>query len=153
MGTVDATALAAQVVALLAGRAAEKGLRLGSDLPPGVSVRADQRSLEQVLVNLVDNAVKYTSRGEVTLRAERDGSSWVLAVVDSGAGIEAHHLPRLFERFYRVDPGRSREQGGTGLGLAIVKHLVQGMGGEVGVESGPQGSRFWVRLPAAGSPG
>jgi two-component system phosphate regulon sensor histidine kinase PhoR len=69
--------------------------------------------------------------------------------VDTGPGIERHHLPRLFERFYRIDPGRSREQGGTGLGLAIVKHLVHGMSGDVGVESGEGGSRFWVRLPAA----
>jgi two-component system phosphate regulon sensor histidine kinase PhoR len=146
---VDATALALQVVGLLAGAAAEKGLALRSELPPGVAVRADPKALEQVLVNLVDNAVKYTARGEVALRAERDGSTWTLAVVDSGPGIERHHLPRLFERFYRVDAGRSREQGGTGLGLAIVKHLVQGMSGEVGVESGPEGSRFWVKLPAA----
>ena len=149
MAPVDATATAGQVVAQLAGAAAEKHLSLRSELPADVVVRADQRSLEQVLVNLVDNAVKYTTRGEVAIRAERDGSTWVLSVVDTGAGIERHHLPRLFERFYRVDAGRSREQGGTGLGLAIVKHLVQGMSGEVGVESGPEGSRFWVRLAAA----
>jgi len=146
---VDATALGARVLALLSPAAAEKGLTLRSELPEGVAVRADARALEQVLVNLVDNAVKYTARGNVALRAERDGSTWVLAVVDSGPGIERHHLPRLFERFYRVDAGRSREQGGTGLGLAIVKHLVQGMSGEVGVESDSAGSRFWVRLPAA----
>jgi two-component system phosphate regulon sensor histidine kinase PhoR len=149
MAPVGVAGVADQVLAQLTGKAAEKGLRLRSELPPEAIVRADQRSLEQVFVNLVDNAVKYTGRGEVVLRAERDGATWVVSVVDSGAGIEAHHLPRLFERFYRVDAGRSREQGGTGLGLAIVKHLVQGMGGEVGVESGPQGSRFWVRLDAA----
>jgi two-component system phosphate regulon sensor histidine kinase PhoR len=146
---VNATHVAEQVIAQLAGKAAAKELRLHSEMPEGVSVRADLRSLEQVLVNLVDNAVKYTARGEVSLRAERDGSRWLISVVDTGAGIESHHLPRLFERFYRVDAGRSREQGGTGLGLAIVKHLVQGMGGEVGVDSGPEGSRFWLRLDAA----
>ena len=102
-----------------------------------------------MLVNLVDNAVKYSGAGRVAVGAERDEAEWVISVQDTGPGIERHHLPRIFERFYRVDPGRSREQGGTGLGLAIVKHLVQGMGGEVGVESGPDGSRFWVRLPVA----
>ncbi len=149
MTEVDASAVAGQVVALLSGAAAEKGLGLRAELPAGVSVRADGRALEQVLVNLVDNAVKYTAHGSVAVRAERDGTTWVLSVVDTGSGIERHHLPRLFERFYRVDAGRSRAQGGTGLGLAIVKHLVQGMSGEVGVESGPEGSRFWVRLAAA----
>jgi two-component system phosphate regulon sensor histidine kinase PhoR len=149
LSAVNVSGLADGVIALLAGKAADRSLRLRSEIGPDVAVRADQRSLEQVLVNLVDNAVKYTARGEVVLRAEREGSTWTLSVVDSGAGIEAHHLPRLFERFYRVDAGRSREQGGTGLGLAIVKHLVHGMNGEVGVESGPQGSRFWVRLAAA----
>jgi two-component system, OmpR family, phosphate regulon sensor histidine kinase PhoR len=81
--------------------------------------------------------------------AAREGRDWILSVVDTGAGIERHHLPRIFERFYRVDPGRSREAGGTGLGLAIVKHLVQAMGGEITVDSGPGGTRFSVRLPAA----
>ncbi len=145
---IDAGAVAAQVVQLLAADAAAKRLRLESEVPAGVAVRADARALEQVLVNLVENAVKYTGEGRVAIRAERDGEALVLSVVDTGPGIERHHLPRLFERFYRVDPGRSREQGGTGLGLAIVKHLAQGMGGEVGVESGEGGSRFWVRLPA-----
>jgi two-component system, OmpR family, phosphate regulon sensor histidine kinase PhoR len=100
-------------------------------------------------VNLVDNAVKYTARGGVSIRAARDGAAVLLSVEDTGPGIEAQHQQRIFERFYRVDPGRSRDQGGTGLGLAIVKHLVHGMGGEVGVDSGAQGSRFWVQLPAA----
>ncbi len=146
---VDVAALARQIVDLLGAAAREKGLALASEVPEGVAVRADPRALEQVLVNLVENGIKFTARGGVTLRAERDGAAWVLAVEDTGPGIERHHLPRLFERFYRVDPGRAREQGGTGLGLAIVKHLVQGMGGEVGVESDGAGTRFRVRLPAA----
>ncbi|HYD41139.1 MAG TPA: ATP-binding protein [Anaeromyxobacter sp.] len=141
--------LAEQVLELLARPAREKGLSLSLGVPQEASVRADARALEQVLVNLVDNAVKYTAEGGVTIRAECDGLDWVIGVQDTGPGIERHHLPRLFERFYRVDTGRSREQGGTGLGLAIVKHLAQGMGGDVGVESGAGGSRFWVRLPAA----
>ncbi len=73
----------------------------------------------------------------------------MLSVLDTGPGIEARHQQRIFERFYRVDGGRARADGGTGLGLAIVKHLVQAQGGEVGVESGRGGSRFWIKLPAA----
>jgi two-component system phosphate regulon sensor histidine kinase PhoR len=119
-----------------------------ADLPP---VRADRRALEQVLTNLVDNATKYCTEGaKVFVRATRDGALLRVAVVDTGPGIEERHLPRLFERFYRVDPGRSRELGGTGLGLSIVKHLVEAMGGVVSVESAVgEGSTFTVSLPAA----
>ncbi len=146
---VDLGALAAQVVELLGDAAREKGLALRADVPPGAVARADGRALEQVLVNLAENAVKYTEAGSVTIRAARDGDVWNVAVADTGPGIERHHLPRIFERFYRVDPGRSREQGGTGLGLAISKHLVLGMGGEISVESGEGGTTFTVRLPVA----
>jgi two-component system phosphate regulon sensor histidine kinase PhoR len=146
---VDAAALARQVVDLLGAAAGEKGLALASEVPEGAAVRADPRALEQVLVNLVENAIKFTTRGSVTLRAAREGDAWILSVDDTGPGIERHHLPRIFERFYRADSGRSRDQGGTGLGLAIVKHLAQGMGGEVSVESDGSGTRFRVRLPAA----
>jgi two-component system phosphate regulon sensor histidine kinase PhoR len=146
---VDVAAVAGQVVDLLAGTAREKGLAVRSEVPADAAVRADARALEQVLVNLVENAVKYTARGGVTIRAARDGAAWLVEVADTGPGIERHHLPRIFERFYRVDAGRSRDQGGTGLGLAIVKHLVLGMHGEIGVESGAGGTTFRVRLPAA----
>jgi two-component system phosphate regulon sensor histidine kinase PhoR len=146
---VDAAALSGQITDLMGAAAHEKGLILTSEVAADVAVRADPRALEQVLVNLVENAIKYTERGSVTLRAERDGAAWILAVADTGPGIERHHLPRIFERFYRADPGRSRDLGGTGLGLAIVKHLAQGMGAEVGVESDGSGTRFRVRLPAA----
>jgi two-component system phosphate regulon sensor histidine kinase PhoR len=149
LAPVDATVVARQVADLLGEGARKKGIALVSELAGPVAVRADPRALEQVLVNLVENGVKYTANGRVSIRAGREGSSWILSVVDTGPGIERHHLPRIFERFYRVDPGRAREHGGTGLGLSIVKHLVQAMSGEVGVESGGGGSRFWVRLPAA----
>jgi two-component system, OmpR family, phosphate regulon sensor histidine kinase PhoR len=141
--------LVRQVLELLEEPAREKGLRLAADVPPGLAVRADARALEHVLVNLVDNAVKYTAEGSVTVRGTPVAGAVLVEVVDTGPGIDRHHLPRLFERFYRIDAGRAREQGGTGLGLAIVKHLVQSMGGEVGVESDATGSRFWARLPAA----
>jgi two-component system, OmpR family, phosphate regulon sensor histidine kinase PhoR len=135
---------------LVSPQAREKGVELCRQPAPALAARADPRALEQVLVNLLDNAVKYTPPGgKVTLSAAGEEGRVLLSVADSGPGIERHHLARLFERFYRADAGRSRHQGGTGVGLAIVKHLVQAQGGEVGVESGSGGSRFWVRLPAA----
>jgi two-component system, OmpR family, phosphate regulon sensor histidine kinase PhoR len=146
---VDTAALGRQIVELLGATARDKGLELRSEIPEGMVVRGDARALEQVLVNLVDNGVKYTGAGSVVLQAARDVDDVILSVADTGPGIEKHHLPRIFERFYRIDPGRSREQGGTGLGLSIVKNLAEAMGGEAGVESGAGGSRFWLRLPAA----
>ncbi len=130
--------------------AREKGVELRREDAGGLRVLADARALEHVLVNLLDNAVKYTPQGgAVSLTAVPVPGGVLLAVADTGPGIDRQHLTRLFERFYRADPGRSREQGGTGIGLALVKHLVQAQKGEVGVESGPEGSRFWVRLSAA----
>jgi two-component system phosphate regulon sensor histidine kinase PhoR len=106
--------------------------------------------LEQALVNLVDNAVKYSEPGKpVTVEAALRNGSLVIQVRDEGPGIEREHLPRIFERFYRVDKGRSREMGGTGLGLSIVKHIAQAHGGSVAVQSEPgKGSLFTIILPA-----
>ncbi len=121
---------------------------LPADLPPA---RAERVAMEHVLSNLVDNAVKYAGEGaRVVVRGREEDSFVRVEVSDTGPGIEARHLPRLFERFYRVDAGRSRELGGTGLGLAIVRHLVEAMGGSAGVESTPgRGSTFFVTLPRA----
>jgi two-component system phosphate regulon sensor histidine kinase PhoR len=147
---VELAPLAQSVLDLHADRAAEKQLKLVRDVPAEAAAVADARALEQVLVNLVDNAVKYTPPGgAVTVRAHAEPGRALIEVVDTGPGIERHHLARLFERFYRADPGRSRDQGGTGLGLAIVKHLAQAQKGDVGVESGSGGTRFWVSLPLA----
>ncbi|HET9552416.1 MAG TPA: ATP-binding protein [Anaeromyxobacteraceae bacterium] len=146
---VDLAALARTVIELHAPAAEKKGLKLLADVPAGLGAFADLRALEQVVVNLVDNAIKYTPSGSVAVRAAPRGDDVVITVADTGPGIEAHQLARIFERFYRVDPGRAREAGGTGLGLAIAKHLVQGMSGEIQVESGAEGTRFHVRLPAA----
>lgn len=117
-------------------------------------VFADRRGFEHVLANLVDNAIKYAGEGaRVTVRAGAgaaiNGVSTVrITVEDTGPGIDARHLPRLFERFYRVDTGRSRQLGGTGLGLAIVKHMAEAMGAKVTVESEVgKGTRFHVDLP------
>jgi two-component system, OmpR family, phosphate regulon sensor histidine kinase PhoR len=117
-------------------------------VPEGTFVLGDQRAVEQIILNLLDNAVKYTpSNGRVWVSAQREGEMVVMRVRDDGQGIEPRHLPRLFERFYRVDKGRSRDMGGTGLGLSIVKHLANAMKGDVRVESTPgQGSTFSVTL-------
>jgi two-component system, OmpR family, phosphate regulon sensor histidine kinase PhoR len=150
---VEIGEITAQLLPAFRERAEAKRMRLITDVPRSTSrARADSRALEQVLTNLVENAVKYGSEGgTVTVRAvPRDGKIRV-EVADSGPGIEAAHLPRLFERFYRVDAGRSRELGGTGLGLSIVKHLVEAMSGGVEVESTlGRGTTFAVTLPRAG---
>jgi two-component system phosphate regulon sensor histidine kinase PhoR len=115
----------------------------------GVVVWADEEAVDQILDNLVDNALKYTpDGGRIQVAWRRDGESVCLEVSDTGIGIPEQDLPRIFERFYRVDKARSREMGGTGLGLSIVKHLVQAMHGSVGATSRVgQGTTFTVRLP------
>jgi len=130
--------------------AAEKRIVLCVESGVDLSVTCDKRALDQVLFNLVDNAVKYTqTEGHVVLRAAREDGRILLEVIDDGPGVEPKHRERLFERFYRVDAGRSREMGGTGLGLAIVKHLATAMGGTVGMRpANGRGSVFWVSLPA-----
>ena len=113
------------------------------------TVETDRERLRGMLENLVENALKYTpTEGRVSVTARADDGVAVFEVADDGPGIAAEHLPRIFERFYRVDKARSRELGGTGLGLSIVKHLAESLGGTVEVTSEPgRGSRFTVRLP------
>ncbi|MCA1987817.1 MAG: HAMP domain-containing protein [Desulfarculus sp.] len=149
---VDAAELADAVLATFSDLAAEKGLELTRSLPrEGLKLWGDRRQLEQAVLNLMDNAIKYTQPGGkvgLSFRAGEGGS--VIAVSDTGPGIDPQHLPRLFERFYRVDKDRSREMGGTGLGLAIVKHIVQAHGGSLEVDSQPgRGSEFRLIIPAA----
>ena len=131
--------------------AAEKQLKIHCDVSAELCALADDHALEHVLLNLVDNAVKYTpSGGRIKVRAVLDGERVRIEVEDNGPGIEARHRDRIFERFYRVDKGRSREVGGTGLGLAIVKHLAEAMEGSVGVGAAdPHGSIFWVKLTSS----
>jgi len=147
---VDLSAIAERVRATLRDRAAQRGAVVEVDVAADAVVLGDPVGLEQIVENLADNAVKYgkDQGGRVRVTSERRGERVVLQVSDDGPGIAAEHLPRLFERFYRVDAGRSRERGGTGLGLAIVKHLVESMGGSVEVESTVgTGTRFRVELP------
>lgn len=131
-----------KVCSLLKGKADAKEVAIVvPDLSRLPAVLADQGRLEQVMVNLLDNAIKYSfAGGEIRISAEEDGEFIRIAVVDSGPGVPAASIPRLFERFYRVDSGRSRQEGGTGLGLAIVKHIVQLHGGSVRVENNAAGA-------------
>jgi two-component system phosphate regulon sensor histidine kinase PhoR len=139
-----------EVFDMLAPLADEKNIRLHyTEEPKGSKIRAVRDRIKELILNLVDNSVKYTpSGGEVRMHIAEAGPRIVIAVQDTGIGIDKKHIPRLFERFYRVDRGRSREMGGTGLGLAIVKHIVLSMGGSVDVESQPgRGSTFTITLP------
>ena len=127
-------------------------VRLELALPPNTpAVQADPARLRQIFLNLLDNAIKFNAPGgRVSVRAAADGTTMRIAVEDTGIGIPEADLPRIFERFYRVDKARSRELGGTGLGLAIVKHLAELHAGRVTVESRPgQGSILTVILPLA----
>jgi two-component system phosphate regulon sensor histidine kinase PhoR len=148
---VDLAAVARRTIATLKALIETEGAAIvleGSDEKALVAGDSDQ--LQQVLANLIENAVKYGKpRGRVTVRLARDGASLRLEVIDEGEGIDPLHIPRLTERFYRVDAHRSRASGGTGLGLAIVKHIVNRHRGQLEIHSRRgQGSRFSVVLPA-----
>jgi two-component system, OmpR family, phosphate regulon sensor histidine kinase PhoR len=130
-------------------KAEERGIEIDLSCEEGLTARQNATLLEQAMVNLLDNAIKYSEPGgRVAVRAESTPEEVVIRVQDEGPGIGPQHLPRIFERFYRVDKARGRKQGGTGLGLAIVKHIAQAHGGHVTVESVlGQGSTFSVHLP------
>ncbi len=155
-GRLDLGELVESTVHGMAPLAEEAGVRVGMDLPPPFQMTGDADQLRQVLTNLLENAIKYSGRGsDVTVRVSAPGyeprvrgEGVTLEVIDSGPGIDPIHLPRLTERFYRVDNHRSREMGGTGLGLAIVKHIVNRHRGRLQVDSTMgQGSVFKVVLP------
>jgi two-component system phosphate regulon sensor histidine kinase PhoR len=155
-GRVDVVSAAQSVVEVLQIKAKDKSVGLRLDMPerPAIVV-GDDDEITQIIQNLVDNAIKYSGEGStVTLAVKHieppsGGDEIAIIVRDEGDGIEAEHLPRLTERFYRVDAARSRALGGTGLGLAIVKHIVNRHGGRLEIESTPgKGSTFAVKLPA-----
>ena len=127
-----------------------KALQVELDCAPDLAALINPPLLEQAVINLLTNAIKYSEKeGRIVIDAARHQDQVMLKVQDRGCGIAPEHLPRLFERFYRVDKARSREQGGTGLGLAIVKHIVQAHQGEVTVQSTPgKGSVFTLLLRA-----
>jgi two-component system phosphate regulon sensor histidine kinase PhoR len=150
----DLGPLLEEACAAFEDRVRANGQTLAVRVEPGASrCRCDPSALSTVLSNLLDNAVKYTRAGDaIEVRTRAAAGRIEIEVADTGPGIAEHHLSRLFERFYRVDAGRSRDLGGTGLGLAIVKHLVQAMDGSVQCRSTPgQGSAFTVSLQACGT--
>jgi two-component system phosphate regulon sensor histidine kinase PhoR len=139
----------------LSHRAAKHGVTLHTQVAEDFRVDADRRRLEQILINLVDNAIKFNRPGgSVTVLAQASEDARMIKVCDTGPGIPPEHLPRVFERFYRLDKARSREAGGTGLGLAIVKHLALAHGGEAYVTSTVgAGSEFSIKLPLRSTTG
>lgn len=147
---VPLTALLENVVHRLEEQAERQQISLSKQIHSGIAIQANADQMEQVFLNLVDNAIKYTPRGgRVSVVAEQNGEELKVMVSDTGIGIPQQDLPRIFERFYRVDRARSRQTGGTGLGLSIVKHIVESHGGHVTVDSELNcGSTFTVRLPA-----
>lgn len=134
---LDAGAVARETWALLAERAAQRSVRFETAIAPDAAqIHADPDALRQILTNLCDNALRYTPEGgTITLRTAAEDGGVIIAVRDTGSGIPGDHLPRIFERFYRADAARAREEGGTGLGLAIVKHLVEAHDGRVSATS------------------
>ena len=134
--------------------AERKGVAFVNQVPDGFRATVDLQSLRQILSNLFDNALRHTpTGGTITVTATASGGATEIAVADTGTGIPAAHVERVFERFYRVDPGRSREEGGTGLGLAIVKHLVESHGGRVTLESAVgQGTTVRMHFPNQHNP-
>ena len=154
LAPVSPGGLVDEVVRGLEGQSNAKSLKVTcTGLEGAPAIMAEEHALEQVLMNLVDNAIKYTPEGgevKVEVRAQDGGA--IIEVANSGPGISAKHLPRVFERFYRVDAGRSRELGGTGLGLSIVKHLVTKLGGRISVDSEGGWTRFQLFVPSADSP-
>lgn len=148
-GQVGLANLIDEIFDSLSAKAEAREIALTHEVPADARVHADLGRLEQMLTNLIDNAVKFNrSGGSVEVFLKQTGGSSVISVRDTGEGIVPDHLGRIFERFYRVDRGRTREVGGTGLGLAIVKHLAKLHGGEVSVESSlGSGSTFHIEIP------
>jgi two-component system phosphate regulon sensor histidine kinase PhoR len=146
---IDLAKLVTEVTARFTVPAQKGGVSLSDQVRGPLLIAADRDEMAQVLVNLVDNAISYTPRGgSVRITAAETPKTVTIAVADTGIGILAYDIPRLFERFYRADQARSRASGGTGLGLSIVKHIVEHHGGTVGVESEyNKGSKFTITLP------
>jgi two-component system, OmpR family, phosphate regulon sensor histidine kinase PhoR len=127
------------ILIMTAARVEEKRLRLGQNIPVDLPlIRADRDRFSQILINILDNAFKFTPEGgSISIESAQDGRDIMIRVTDSGIGIPQNEIPKLGQRFYRVDKARSRQLGGTGLGLSIVKHLMAAHGGRMQIESTP----------------
>ncbi len=138
-----------EIIAGFKSQLKKKNIGIKNELPADISLSADQDKIGQVFTNLIDNAIKFNKEsGSIRIYAEKINGGVKITVEDSGIGIPEKEIPRIFERFYRVDKARSRELGGTGLGLSIVKHIIELHHGSVGVESSEGfGSKFWFILP------
>jgi two-component system phosphate regulon sensor histidine kinase PhoR len=147
--TVDIRKTVDDIFGRLTSAAESKSITLNNEVEADIFIKTNAGSLVQVMMNLIDNAIKYTAEsGTVKVQADHASGHAAIRVIDNGIGIPAEDIPRIFERFYRVDKARSRESGGTGLGLAIVKHLCEQMGGSVSVKSDVgSGTTFSVLLP------
>jgi two-component system, OmpR family, phosphate regulon sensor histidine kinase PhoR len=149
MENVNLVSLSENILKVFEQEAKLKGIELRLTAPKDLkTVQADPFKLEQMFINLLDNAIKYTEKGEVSVSLRQEGSKPIVEVQDTGIGIPANHLSRIFERFYVVDKSRSKKLGGTGLGLSIVKHIVLLHGGTIDVESSlGVGTKFTIVLP------
>jgi two-component system phosphate regulon sensor histidine kinase PhoR len=145
----DLKLLMEQILPILNEAASKKNIKITCDIECGLKLRANSDRIKQLMINLIDNAIKYNKEsGSVNIRVCRSEGRLIIRVSDIGIGIPAEHIPRIFERFYRVDKGRSRSMGGTGLGLSIVKHIVNLYNGDISVKSTPsEGTEFIVQLP------
>ncbi|TYQ12713.1 UNVERIFIED_CONTAM: two-component system phosphate regulon sensor histidine kinase PhoR [Acetivibrio alkalicellulosi] len=146
---LDIKVVVDKVIEVVQNIAQERSVTLYNEVEEGLTINADKNRLKQLLLNLIDNAIKYNVKnGAVNIKAYRSEGKIVIIVKDTGIGIDSEHFSRIFERFYRVDKGRSRDQGGTGLGLSIVKHIVNLFSGDIKVNSkSGEGSEFIVQLP------
>ena len=135
---------------MLKGTAEKKSINISVEVDSKVEIYANKNRIKQMLINLIDNAIKYNfENGKIEITGQKETGKIVIIVRDTGIGIAPQHLDRIYERFYRVDKGRSRNMGGTGLGLSIVKHIVNLYNGDIRVNSKPgKGTEFVIQLPA-----
>jgi len=150
IGTYNLKQIIEEVVSILQVPADKKGVRIDCAAEENIKVVANRDRIKQMLINLIDNSIKYNvENGNVSVKAYKDEGKIVISIKDTGIGIDSEHIPRIFERFYRVDKGRSRSMGGTGLGLSIVKHIVNLYNGDIKINSQPgNGTEFIIQLPA-----